>query len=510
MRRHKIAAGVMTLALGAGLAPWSVAFGKGEKDRGAAADPGVAGERIGLRDALKLAVRQNPKLASETIDVAIADAQIRGTYGLDEFQVEASANWSSSRSEGSGDFFRSQSSDRLDLAAGLTKPLSTGGSVGLKFDGSYQDVTPNIPGLDPYTTYSPALTVTFFQPLLRGFGEKTKYSGRSKAKIDRTVQDIERENSAGSTVQQVVAAYWDLAFAAEELKIRRQSLALAQEQARITRALVDGGKVARTENAAVEQIIAEREEAVFLAEQAISDSSIVLRQIVGMEIGPAAIDLVAVDRLSTDMPLPDLDKTLAAALEQNPQLRVLREQAKGAAIDVEVGENGLLPQLDFTASGGPAGNADNIGDSLEQVGTFKSYQFSAGVKYTTSIGNDAAKARVEAAQGSLRKVKMTESDVRAQVAVGVVRTINQIKAAKKRLETAQKGSKLAVINIDAEKVRWEQGRSTNFNVLQRQDELAQAQLREARAQADYLKLMAQLETLTGEILRRYGIELTAN
>jgi outer membrane protein len=65
------------------------------------------------------------------------------------------------------------------------------------------------------------------------------------------------------------------------------------------------------------------------------------------------------------------------------------------------------------------------------------------------------------------------------------------------------------VNLDAERARFDVGRSTNYDVLRRQDELSQAQLRRIRAAADYMKAVAVLQTLTGDLLPAYGIEVKA-
>jgi outer membrane protein TolC len=506
--QRTIAAGLVALAFGAGLAPWQAA--RGDDDLGPA-------KRVGLRDMLKLAVRQNPTLASETVDIGIADSQITSTYGLDDWVVDGKANWASTRTDKvTGQPFQQLASDHFELGGGLTKPLSTGGRVGLRLDATYNQATNfftiNMGGVSieqesRSTVWSPSVAITLFQPILKGFGEKYYRQQRYHAQVDRTIQEIERESSASTVVRDVVSGYWELAYAAEELNIRRQSLSLAQEQLRVTKALVDAGKVAKTEQAAAEEVIAEREALVYAAEQAVVDRSIELRQLTGMEIGPGDMLLEAADKLDTEMPVPDTQKALAAALDNNPQIKNIREQGRGAAIDVEVTDSGMLPQLDFSASAGPSGTGDTARDAFTHMGKFNSYSVSAGLVFTMNIGNDGAKGAHAAAQGKLRKIKMTEQDVRAQIATAVVKTIGGIKVAKKQLEAATKAVQLAQINIDAEKARWEQGRSTNFDVLKRQDELAQAELRQVRARADYLKLIAVLEALTGEILGRYGIEL---
>src|SRR6185295_6626143 len=96
---------------------------------------------------------------------------------------------------------------------------------------------------------------------------------------------------------------------------------LAREQLRITQAGIDVGKLAKTESLSVEQVIASREEELLLAEQNLADKE---------------IELSATDRLETNTTEPDLDKTLASAMENNPQLKTVRAQGKQASIEVEV------------------------------------------------------------------------------------------------------------------------------------------------------------------------------
>ena len=77
----------------------------------------------------------------------------------------------------------------------------------------------------------------------------------------------------------------------------------------------------------------------------------------------------------------------------------------------------------------------------------------------------------------------------------------------KRISVDNEAVQLAIINLNAEKARFEVGRTTNFEVLRRQDELAQAQLRQARARVDYLKARSLVDSLTGDLLPAYGVKL---
>jgi outer membrane protein TolC len=482
----------------------------------AAAAPAPAGERVSLRDVLRVAVRGNPGLASAAVDLVVAQAQIEQSRGVDDWLLSGKANWTSSRSVPiAGQPFQQTALDQITLGFGVSRALADGGSVGLELGAGYAHARSHysldmgaglVEGNGSSDSYSPSLAITFSQPLLRGFGEDTARAARRRAEASRDVTVLEREATAATVIRDVVAAYWELAYAARNVEIRREALALAREQLRVTEARIAAGVGARTDLTAVQEGIARREEELLLAEQARSERALDLRQLAGMEIGPDHVDLVAVDRPELATP-PSLEEALAQAHERNPQLRTLRARGRAAQIEVEVTRNGLLPQLDFQASAGPTATAAGPGTALEQMVTFDAFEVSAGLVFSMPIGNRASEGAAAAAAGNLRKARLGEADVDAQIKVAVIKAHNLVLSAQKRIDVLAKASELARVNLDAEKARFEVGRSTNFEVLKRQEELAEAELAQARAEIDYAKALTSLESLTGDLLPRYGIEL---
>jgi outer membrane protein TolC len=184
---------------------------------------------------------------------------------------------------------------------------------------------------------------------------------------------------------------------------------------------------------------------------------------------------------------------------------VVRAQGEAAQIEVEVNQNGVMPQLDLTAQLGTSGLGDKLGNQFDPIFDGDSYNASVQLVFSTPIGNHTAKGLLEAARRQVRRVKVSEADIKQQISVAVVQAVNLLRSTQKRVETLEKSTRLANVNLDAEKARFEVGRTTNFEVLRRQEELAQSQLRQARAAADYLRGVATLEALTGDLLGRYGI-----
>src|SRR5439155_23994622 len=168
-----------------------------------------------------------------------------------------------------------------------------------------------------------------------------------------------------------------------------------------------------------------------------------------------------------------------------------------------------LPQLDLVASyarrglagtqnpnamsilGGPVNVPPQLdgglGRSLGTVGENRFPDASIGLAFTLPIGNRAAKADVVAAESVTRQASLTFDKTRQQVLVEVRNAANAVVTAAQRIEAARAARKAAETQLRAEKERFGVGLSTNFFVLTRQNELAQARVAETAALTDYRK-----------------------
>lgn len=472
---------------------------------------------MSLGQVLQVAVRQQPALARAGIDVEVADAAVLQAAGVDDWVFDTTGSWLSVRSQGIDPSFGAPYQAEqaiLRWSANLTRSFSTGGTLAVTAQASRNDqqVTVDFMGTDIQNdtlNYQTSLSASYNQPLLAGRGSEVARARNRQLAISRDAAELAYRAAAIEAVQQVIGAYWELAYARRDLEIRRNSLDLAQQRLRNTRIAISAGSVAATEALAVEQIIALREEEALQSELTISRRSLDLRRLAGLEIGPSQIDL-AIDGPLGVTPTPtqfDIDELLGRALAHNADVATLTRLAEGAEIDVAVTENGLLPELDLGLTVGPSGSSDGFGESLEQTATFDNYSVGASLTYRHAFGRRAARGAHRSARAELRRQKMDLTELRAVIASNLVLAIKQAQTAQKRVALAQRAIDLAEQNIEAEQSRFELGRATNFDVLERQDELEQAQLRKARAAVDYLAAVAAVDAITGDILAKYGIAL---
>jgi len=462
--------------------------------------------QITLPQLLQMAVQKAPALASAKLDIAIAEAQVAETWVRHDWTVGAQATYAKSGSTVfSGIVLDSTTS--ATISGDLSRALPTGGTIDLHVDSNYQSTGASLLGPGGSTYWTNDITGSITQPLLKRRGESLYDASERRATLTRDVTVLARRLTALNTIQAVISAYWDLVLAQQQVAITEQSLELARERLRVTEIQVKGGKVADAEVPAVQQIIATREEDVLSGELLVLDRSIALRRSVGMPIGKGELGL----RVATELDLKDSKLDLGDLVERaytaSPELAQLAKQDKQSTIDIEVTENGLLPQLDLALSGGPRGTDTSFGSATKDVFELKAYQVQGSLTFSRSLHQYDVKYREKELRLGREKLRVNSFDVRAQIAQAMAQAVAQIELAKRRVVLSQRAIDLAKENIRIETDRFNLGRSTNFDVLNRLEEQRQAELRRAQALIDWHKAEIVVQTLTGDLLPTFGVSV---
>ena len=456
-----------------------------------------------LPELLQIAVRQAPSLASAKLDIAIAEARIQQTWARNDWQTRAQLKGSRGYGIVSGGFTIDQATT-IDGTADLSRALPTGGTIALHLGTSYQS-TEIAPPTGNSSSWSEDISGSITQPLLRGRGRQLFEANEARATLARDASVLANRLVAIQSVQAVIAAYWDLVLAERTVAITQASLDLARERLRVTQIGADGGKTPRSEIPAVLQIIATREEDVLNGELTVLDRSIALRRATGMPIGAGELGLrVATDLETKDTQL-DLGQLVERAYTASPELAQLAKQDASATLDVTVAENGLLPQLDAALSFGPTGTARTFGKSWSELAGFNEFVIGGSLTFSEALGNTAARGRVREQRETKLKLAVNAFDIRAQIAQTMTRAVAQLELARRRVILSQRAIDLANENIKIETDRFNLGKSTNFDVLNRLEDLRQAELRKTQALIDWHKAEIVVHSLTGDVLPMYGI-----
>ncbi len=468
-----------------------------------------ATNELRLDAVIAVAVRQSPDLERARIDADLARAQLLRAEGSEDTHLGARAQGArvhASPNDPNGD------SETESVTASASRTLSTGGTLGVSVTGDrlqLPGVTVDANGnaqAAVVSRYSAGIAVQLAQPLLRGAGPTAFEAPIRQAAQQRDAASLTREAKARDLVVSLVQSYWELAFAWRQLEVRKASLDLAQQQLAYTEGAIRAEKVARSEVLAVEQAIATRKQDVIAAEQALYEQSLALRQLAGLEIGPDAIT-VKTEALPPNVGAPDLDvaAVVRVAFEHSAELAALEASRHAAEIGEAAADNAAKSKLDFDLTAGPVGAAATASQALSDLVAHPGYSVTANLTLDHAIERRTERGGQAVARAAVLAARVTERDARARLAVRATRAVQRARAALASIALGDEAIGLAEQNVTAEQKRFELGKSTNFDVLRRQDELEQARLRHAAAITDYLAARADLDGLSGEILGRFGI-----
>jgi len=466
---------------------------------------------LSVKQAIERAVAGNADLRRERVAVAQAEARHLAAEG--QFDVVFDAALASGRALApplSCVPICTESTwvKTTDLALGLSRRLETGGSLRLAATASRFASAPLSEAAGPGGSItSSRLALTFSHPILRGFGTEVTLANLRKARIQQDAAQLGRQMRACNVLRDVVIAYWELAYATQDLAIRRSALDLAQEQLRITKALIGVGRLADADAASVERAIAQRLEDMATGEQILFFRSLDLQRLFGVSTEVSSPLLTATDAPATGAPSVDEAADVGRALAANPQLRALKLGLGLSQADVTTARSTLRPRLDFTGSVGPVGWKPGLGDSVRQASGFGALAWSAGLAFELPVENRAARGQMRAAEEELNLAHIDAEDFAVQLRDLVLRAARSVRTAGTRVALGQREVAFAQLNLDAERARFQAGRATNNDVLLRQQELKDAQTRLLRATVDQNESEAALSAATADILDRYGVVL---
>jgi outer membrane protein TolC len=312
-------------------------------------------------------------------------------------------------------------------------------------------------------------------------------------------------------------AYWDLVFARNNLEVQRQSLTLAQQSLRDNRARVEIGTMAPIDIVEAQSEVARREEAVILAEAAISRAEDRLRALISNPTQPDfwTMQIEPTD-VATFVPVNvDVEGAVRNALDRRTDLSVSTKQIESNDITIRYLRNQSLPDvtanLNYSALGlGGTQRQLQVVPGLPPTilstqqrsfasvladafgGAYPTWNFNVQLSYPLGRSNseaNLARARLQNTQAE----KQLESQ-KLTVATQIRDLARNVQTNSKRVEATRSARALAEERLRAEEKKFQAGMTSSFLVFQAQRDLSQARNNELQAIIDYLKSVVDFQT----------------
>src|SRR5206468_1952747 len=151
----------------------------------------------------------------------------------------------------------------------------------------------------------------------------------------------------------------------------------------------------------------------------------------------------------------------------------------------------------------------SFGKSFESLGRGDFDAARVALVLGLPIGNRAARGNAAVARHVERQSETDLVRVRKAIRAEVLDAAAALETAGQRIEAARAGREAAEIQLSAERDRYGAGRSTNFLVLTRQNDLSRARLDEIAALTDYRTARTEMARATGRLLEERGVPTNA-
>jgi outer membrane protein TolC len=500
-------------------------------------------EPVSLKEAIAIALENNPRIAAQRLEPAKQEAGILGAQAQYDPTLAAEIRQAHSRTPNQSILAATDTLvvDERSANVHLLKRLRTSTLLQTDFLNERIDNNASFNQLRP--AYQPALNFSVIQPLLRDFGWDFSYLVVRVAEQTADAARFQYEANLADFVAEVIVAYWAVVQTRENLEVQRESLALAERTVSENEARVRVGLLAPVAVLEARADAKAREEDVIIAE----NNLVVARQRLG-QLAYYRPDQTFVPRTlePTEEAEPeqvsaDLESTVANAVNDRPEVRASARGVQVTVLNERIAGNALLPRVDLVGSYGlnglsglsrpvianrniPGGGCVQVGtdpptfscnspyagpahDAYDRLATneFRSYTF--GVQLQVPLANAAARSDYTQSRITRSQAELNHRALLSQITFDARASVADVVSTRQRIDTSRVARELAEENLRNQEKRHDVGLATTKDLLDFQTRLTSARAAEVQAKTDYAISVARWRRAQGRLLSHYQIVL---
>jgi len=480
-----------------------------------------------LEDCILKALKENLKVAVEAYNPELADAYLSKAKEL--FMPRFEVSYGGERTETPSSWWLQQADVLIDkftnYSASIVQQVPTGGNFSLSLSGYRSETNQGFQTINP--VYFNSLRLGFTQPLLRDFGFKVSKKEILIARNNLDMSLNQLQSVLIDTIYLVQEAYWNLVFSIENYKVKSQSLQLARDLLAKNRKEVEFGKLAPIEILNAEAEVASREADILQAEVQIKRSEDLLRNLINLGEEESQKRIIPVDKPEFIEREVSMDDALKLAMEKRPDLKMKMKDIETRELNLSVAKNQLLPGLNLSFSyWSPGISGDRViyldgnpflgkigvekgspGDSLRDSLKLIYNNWNVGLTLSIPLSNFLSKADYVRAKIEAEKSQLELKDSEKQIFLEIKNAVREIESNAKRAQAYRVARELAEKRLEAEEKKLNVGLTTNYFVLQYQEELANARSMELKSVVDYNLAWAKLDRATGISLEKRNLKI---
>ncbi len=361
--------------------------------------------------------------------------------------------------------------------------------------------------------------VSVRQPLLRDFWTDEP---RTTIKINRKslrVSELNVRFVLMEVIHRVELAYYELAFAREDLEVQRKLVEVRQAFQDQAHQQVITGAIPAIEEKLAEAEVARARSALLAARIAVTLAENELKTAVGDDFRSSeGVDWVPSDSL---LVLPDdlsLQESWQRGITHRPDVAQMRIEVEKQELNLRFRRNQLYPWLDVVAGYGQRGSSAfenrqpplppaSRSEAFDQVLDGVAPNDLIGLMFTMPLSRAVERANYRAGKELKEQATLFLKQREELVLREVSDALLTARAERERVEVARRAATLAREALVAEEQKLAAGQSMFYVVLQLQGDLATARSEEARAKGNYNMALSRLHRAEGSLLDRYNTDV---
>ena len=518
----------------------------------------VAARKLTLKEAVETALQNNLEIEIERTNIATAQQLLNAAKGV--FDPVFSYTPSYERRDTPAASVLQAATGKLEERflnnnAGVrTRAPWQGMSLGVSFDNTRTQTNNPFVNLNPFL--SSRLLLTYTQPLLRNRlidRERAQIKIRSK---QVGISETDFELRVIDVVARVEQAYWDLVAARQAVQVAEDGVKLGQEQLARTERQIAAGTLAPVEISLARSEFERRRDSFYATQDILTaaENNLKLLMANGRANAVWNEELAPADAETTGKPeAEELGAVVQTALAKRPELRLLSQRRAVNEIEKELNRDQLKPQVNLVAGYANSGLAGTLstapnpfegqsagiysrlnqlsglaglapvlppvqgslppfllggyGSALSNVFTGRFPTVQVGMQFELNLRNRTAEAALAQTAIAEKRLGLERTRLEQAIDAQVRNALQGLVASRERIAAAEASAKAAEEKLNSEVRLFQTGESTNFFVLQRQNELLESRRRAVVAHLEYNKSAARLEQARGRTLETKEIRL---
>ncbi len=439
-----------------------------------------------LDDVLAATLTHHPALKAERQEQVAADADLLSAQGAFDPSFKADA-----LSYVTGGYSGNYGS------AYVEQPLEFYGS---KVIGGYRIGDGTFPTYDNwYETNSSGETGLGVEvPLLRDGPIDRRRANIGKAQSGQQLAESLVEQRRIELARAAALTYWDWTAARNKVKVYRRLLADAEERDRQIAERVARGDLPEFDRTDNQRAVLQRKAQLLAAERGVKNAEYAL----SLFFRDSAAQPQSIERFQSldKIPLPLFvpvhmsSDPVAEATEARPEFKNLKAQHEQNKLELTLARNQVLPRLDLRVF---SYNDYGTGDPKREDPEVK-----AGLRIEIPLATRTQQGRIDFYESRQKKLEFTETFLRERIRTDVQDALNALDIAKSRVAVVGEEVAAAEELARGELQRFNLGDSNLIFVNLREQNAADAKVREIEALQDYQKAFVAFEATLARIQKK--------